>query len=94
MFKLDIYFHNREQLFFSNRNNVFGSVRHSLHPSMHESKELQGSSSYVSVLELNKVEERSLDKPGEPCIERIEARNKSVGRCITESIEKVIGCRS
>ncbi len=89
--QLDVYFHNRDQLFFPNRNNVFGSARLSFDTSVHLSN-ASAKNMYMTRLELDRQEERSLDKPGERCMEGL-IRSKNVAECITSFFEGKLGCR-
>ncbi len=89
-YRLDAYFHTRDQIFFPNRNNVHGStvVPFDTREFLDESNATLAE--HQAKLELTKVEERSLDRPGRRCSN--DGSEESFGKCFVRFIEKKIGC--
>ncbi len=83
---IDIYFHNRDQFFVMNRNGAFGSAKryfYRFYPTKYFNK-------WDALLELRKTEQETLDKPGDRCMMD---EQPGLTQCITEHIERKIGCR-
>ena len=86
--RINVYFHNRDQLVVPNMNSVFGSSRvfYDTRGSLNEM------SWYASTVHLEKVEETILDKPGGRCNASATAKSDKLAACVAQYIERKVGC--
>ncbi len=86
---LDVYVHNKDQLFFPNRNDAFGSSLTTIETFQYMKKGNNKPTVHLyTKLDLDKVEEQSLDKPKERC-----AQTGKVAECIVRYVEQKANCR-
>ncbi len=89
LYGMDIYLHNRDQMFFPNFNQAFGSYKHYINLW----SSANWTSQHFTQLALMKTAVMAIDKPTDRCAEKKPESKDMLSYCYARFMESRLGCR-